>query len=142
MNFNSFAAAGAFFGGLALETARGHHHALERAAVIVEGEAKRVIGTYEYGWPQLADSTQKDRVAKGFSANDPLLRSGGLRDSVEHTTTDDRAYVGSDSQIAEWQELGTSKIPARSFLMSAAIHKEAEVRELLGREVMKQMTKW
>jgi hypothetical protein len=32
----------------------------------------RVIGTYDYKWPQLAPSTQEKRVSEGFSANEPL----------------------------------------------------------------------
>ncbi len=123
-----------------------HHHehaALEHAAKIVETEAKAEIGTYQpaagpfQAWQQLTAYTQADRLAKGYPANDPLLREGTLRDSIEHTVTMDFgpggvAHVGSDNDIAVYQELGTVTIPPRSFLGGAAFRKEAEVRHVLG----------
>jgi hypothetical protein len=33
------------------------HAALERAAQLIEFEAKRVIGTHDYNWPPLTDAT-------------------------------------------------------------------------------------
>jgi hypothetical protein len=104
--------------------------ALEEAAVMVETEAKRVIGTYEYGWPRLQPSTI---ARKG--ADTPLLETGELRDSIEHYTPDVgplATYVGSNNPKAMWMELGTVHIPPRSFLLAAAMHKEKEVREKLG----------
>ena len=39
------------------------HHALDRMGTVIEEEAKRVIGTYEYGWPQLsASGTLKNKA--------------------------------------------------------------------------------
>jgi hypothetical protein len=111
--------------------------ALDKAGEIVEEEAKRVIGTYDYGWPQLAESTQEQRVALGFSANEPLLRTGELRDSIEHNVAEHEhaCYVGSNSPIAVYQELGTSRIPPRSFIGGASRAKEHEVHEELRRSV-------
>lgn len=112
--------------------------AMERACRIVEDESKRVIGTYDYAWPQLKPSTQAERVSRGFSANDPLLRTGDMRDSISHTVVvlgfaeDIVGYVGSNSMIAVYQELGTNKIPPRSFLGGAARAKEHEVAEEIG----------
>lgn len=108
------------------------HHALEVAAQMVEKEAKRVIGTYDYGWPELADSTKEDRTAKGFSENEPLLRTGEMRDSIQHTTTTHWAEVGSDNDKAVWQELGTARIPPRSFLAGAAIHEQHAIEHIVG----------
>ena len=124
-----------FLGSVAV-TRAADHEALERAAVIVETEAKRVIGTYDYNWPQLAPSTQADRVAQGFPANEPLLRTGEMRDSIEHVSDRKEAQIGSNSDIAVWQELGTVSIPARSFLGEAAIRKEQEVVDEIGRVVV------
>ena len=111
--------------------------ALEGAGKIVEEEAKRVIGTYDYGWPQLAHSTQEQRASLGFSANEPLQRTGDLRDSIEHYVDEHEhtCYVGSNSEIAVYQELGTSRIPPRSFLGGAARAKEHEVHEELRRSL-------
>jgi len=110
--------------------------ALEKAALIIETESKRVIGTYDYGWPELADATQAAREQAGFPANKPLLLTGEMRDSIGHVVGDKEASVGSNEDKAVWQELGTSKgIPPRSFLAQAAIHKEAEVIQEIGQAV-------
>jgi hypothetical protein len=47
--------------------------------------------------------------------------------------------VGSDSKIAVYEELGTAHIPPRSFLGQAALGKEHEIHEIMGREVHKAM---
>lgn len=117
------------------------HEILEDACKIVEEEAKRVIGTYDYGWPQLAPATQEDRTRKGFSANEPLLRTGELRDSITHeVVSHDTAYVGSTSLIAKYQELGTSKIPPRPFLGGATAAKEEEIHEIGAKGLHKAIT--
>ena len=69
---------------------RGVRHNLPRAIQVefsMLGEeavkdARAKFGTYQEGWPQLAESTQAERVKRGFSPDDPLLRSGELRDLV------------------------------------------------------------
>jgi hypothetical protein len=109
----------------------------KRVPKIVETEAKRVIGTYDYGWPELAESTQADRVRQGCLADEPLLRTG---DSIEHTIiSDHEAQVGSNNDIAVYQELGTSRIPPRSFLAQAAVHAEKEVAHEMGRHLVQAM---
>ena len=114
------------------------HAGLERAARIVEAEAKAEIGSYQQAagpfaaWAELADTTKADRVAAGFGENDPLLRTGELRDSIGHVVRDNEAVVGSDSDIAVYQELGTSRIPPRSFLGGAAFRKAEDVANVLG----------
>ena len=110
--------------------------ALEKAAQVVETEAKRVIGTYDYGWAQLAPSTQKDREDKGYPANEPLLRDGTMRDSIQHKVEGKSAFVGSNEDIAVFQELGTSRIPPRPFLAGAAMHKGPEVAKIVGETVV------
>jgi hypothetical protein len=120
--------------------------ALERAAQVVEGEAKSEIGHYQgsagpfTGWAELADSTKDERVRLGYSENDPLLRDGTMRDSIGHEVEmtglgEGQAVIGSASQIAEYQELGTDRIPPRSFLGGGLIRREAEVVELIGSDV-------
>lgn len=114
--------------------------AIEEACVIVEHEAKRVIGTYDYGWVPLAQATIDDRSRQGFNPDEPLLRTGELRDSIQHTVIGLDGYVGSDNMKAVWQELGTKTIPPRSFLMGAAQHKVGEVVEKTGLAINAVMT--
>jgi phage gpG-like protein len=118
----------AFAGTLAAGMEHANHVALERAARIVEKEAKAVIGTYRYGWPPLAESTLKKK-----SADTPLLETGKLRDSIQHSADHERARVGSNEDTAVWQELGTKSIPPRSFLAGAAMHKTNDVLNEIGR---------
>jgi hypothetical protein len=120
-------------GAVAVEIWR--EHSLEKACKKVKGEAQRVIGTYDYGWPQLAESTQEERKRLGFPPNEPLLRTGEMRDSIEYTVdrVELEGYVGSNDPIAVHQELGTSRIPPRSFLGGAARAKEDEIHEEISK---------
>lgn len=133
--FGSLAEFGAFLGGMVAAVEHAEHEALEGAAKIVEEEAKRVIGTYDYGWPQLAQSTQDDRVSQGYAANQPGLRRGDMRDSIQHRVEGHESYIGSNDDHLVWFETGTSKQPPRSVLASAALHKEHEIVELIGSKV-------
>ena len=54
-----------------------NHHALEKAAQIVEKEAKRVLGSYDYGWPPLKEET----IARKATGDSPLLETGEMRGS-------------------------------------------------------------
>jgi phage gpG-like protein len=115
------------------------HEALEKAAVIVEKGSKEAIGTYEFGWPPLAESTKEDRVNKGFAEDEPLLRTGELRDSIGHSVDGDTARVGSELDVALYQEVGTSKIPPRSFLMQSAVHHRDEIVKEIGETMVAKL---
>jgi hypothetical protein len=117
--------------------------ALEAAAVIVETEAKAEIGIYQSGagpfaqWATLADSTLAEKERLGYAPPDnPLLRTGDMRDGIQHTVvpaaSGGTAYVGSDDPVAEYQELGTDRIPPRSFLGGALFRKTDEVKAITG----------
>jgi HK97 gp10 family phage protein len=94
--------------------------ALEAAAGVLETEAKSAIGTDRYGWPPLAPSTVE---RKGH--DDPLIdyssaEPGSLiRDTIAHNVGVREAFVGSDSDVAVFNELGTSKAPPRPYLGGA-----------------------
>jgi phage gpG-like protein len=107
------------------------HAALEQAAAVVEDAAKHAIGTYEFNWPPLAPSTLARKAA-----DTPLLETGELRSSIEHNVDGRTAHIGSNNPKAVWHELGTARIPPRSFLVQAAIHKETEVHHIIEREVV------
>ena len=115
------------------------HEALEKAAKIVEDGSKKAIGTYEFGWPPLAESTKRDRVNKGFAEDEPLLRTGDLRDSIRHEVEGDTARVGSDLDYALYQEVGTSRIPPRSFLMQSAVHHRDEIVHEIGHTMVTKL---
>ena len=117
----------AFTGALSAKVDSVKHDALEKAAVIVETEAKRVIGTYDYGWPPLAPSTLEKKAS-----DTPLLETGKMRDSIGHSVDGDTARVGSDMDIALVHELGTSKMPPRSFLQGAIHHKMTDIVDDIG----------
>jgi hypothetical protein len=80
----------------------------------------------------LAESTIRDKAAHGYKTPAPLLRSGEMRDSIEYVVHGDEGCVGSNSDVAVFQELGTSRIPPRSFLVSAAISSEDKIHRMAG----------
>ncbi|HEV2700470.1 MAG TPA: hypothetical protein VGV09_02480, partial [Steroidobacteraceae bacterium] len=98
------------------------HEGLEHVGKRIEATAKKEIGTYqpEVGqfpaWAPLAESTMADRVAQGFPADEPLLRTGELRDSISHEVRGHEVAIGSTSDVMVFQELGTSRIPPRPVL--------------------------
>ena len=119
--------------------------ALDTIGAQIERDAKDEIGTYQREnmgelrpWDELTQATQADRVRAGFSANEPLLRSGTLRDSITHTVEGNRVVIGSDDPIALYQELGTHgpgvgpsgyHVPPRPFLATAAYRNRARIVE-------------
>lgn len=118
---------------VAAQGAEVEKHILGRATKIVRDDAQARIGTYQAetgpfnAWQPLASSTIADRINKGFTPNDPLLRSGELRDSITSQVHGDKAIVGSSSDIALYQELGTATIPPRPFLGPAAFASKAKI---------------
>jgi phage gpG-like protein len=129
----------AHFAHLAHDWPKATHAALEVAAQIVEAKAKAAIGTYKYGWPQLADSTQEDRAHKGFPANEPLLRTGELRDSIQHSSNEKEAHTGSNLDRAVWMELGTSRMPPRPFLAPSVFQNEALIKRAVKQVIADYM---
>jgi len=117
------------------------HRGLKKCSVAIEGTANSEFGVYQpqvgafAAWAPLADVTQAARVSLGYTPDDPLLRSGGLRDSVSHEINGLEAVIGSDSDIMVYQELGTDKIPPRAVLGPAAIRNKALIMRTLGHAV-------
>jgi hypothetical protein len=118
------------------------HHAMKHVGEIVEAEAKREVGTYQdaagpfAGWAELAEATKVDRVSKGFTENDPGLRTGEMRDSISHVADHEEAVIGSNDDKLVWFELGTEKQPPRSVLGTAVIHKEHDLARIVGGSVV------
>ena len=111
---------------------------MEASAELVKGNAKAKIGHYQEAagpfskWAELADATKADRVSRGYPENEPLLRTGELRDSIKSEASAAGFVVGSDSDIALYQELGTSTIPPRPFLGPALFESAPAVVKALG----------
>ena len=131
MNFD-LAGFAAHMAAMAVTSEHAMDGALKKAAKLVQVEAKRVIGTYEYGWAPLKPAT----VARKRNGDTPLLETGEMRKSIEYTVGHKEAEVGTNSQIAVYQELGTKTIPPRSFLGGAAQHKEKEIHALAGSAII------
>jgi phage gpG-like protein len=121
------------------------HIGLEHVAKHIEATAKEEIGTYQSAigafpaWAPLTESTKDDRVRQGFSEDEPLLRTGDLRDSISHEVRGHEAAIGSTSDIAVYQELGTGRIPPRPFLGPASVRSVPLVIETLGAAVVAGM---
>jgi hypothetical protein len=115
-----------------------------KAACDVVLEATREnIGVYQRSdthpfeeWPELSEATKADRLAHGYSENDPLLRSGGMRDTYEISVAGTHGAVGSDDMIAFWQEFGTTSIPARSHVGMAGARNEERCSYMMAEPVI------
>ncbi|WP_336999033.1 phage virion morphogenesis protein [Pantoea agglomerans] len=103
----------------------------------IEETAKEEIGVYQptYGpfdaWAPLAESTKADRVRQGYSEDEPLLRSGELRESIQSEVVGLAAIVGTKSEIGLWHEVGTEYIPPRPFIGPAYVRKIEPLMEAM-----------
>jgi hypothetical protein len=116
----------------------------EALMVLVEAQAREAIGTYNYGWKPLALYTQIDRVAHGYPADEPLLRTGELAASIKHKAElapgGAEGVVYSDDKIALFQEMGTIRIPPRSFLYKSMWLSTIEAHRIFGAFAVKLLT--
>jgi len=144
--FNSLGAFAEHLATLAVAVGPRMHAGLDRAAAAVEARAKAEIGTYQPAvgpypeWAELAESTQAERERLGFTPNDPLLRTGGLRDSIGRTVGTDQAVIGSTSETMVFHEVGTERMPPRPVLAPALIASEEEVKRALGSALFSAIT--
>jgi phage gpG-like protein len=104
---------------------------IAHACEMVAAEAKRVLGTEGYDWPQLSPATLAHKIQSGM-----LLETGQLRASIEWHSEGNRGEVGSNDDRAVFHELGTRKIPPRSFLAGAAMAKEDEIHRMAAKAVV------
>src|ERR1700761_8189213 len=136
--FSSFRHLAEQFARLALEGEAVSHELAGKGAHMIQRDAQNKLGSYQpsagpFGaWDELADSTKADRVNKGFPEDEPLLRTGELRDSIESVVQGSEAMVGSMDPIALWQETGTDdgNLPPRSFLGAAAFESKPKLSAL------------
>ena len=113
------------------------HIAAKEGAKFIADDAKARIGEYQDGigpfpaWRNLADSTVRDRISKGFTPDDPLLRTGELRDSIQVVAEGNTAGAVTDDPIAVYQEMGTAKIPPRPFLGPAGYNSKKGIERVM-----------
>jgi phage gpG-like protein len=111
------------------------HRALDRASKLILDECKKEIGNYQSaagpfaGWAPLKPET----ISRKANGDTPLLETGEMRDSYERVVGKGEAHVGSNNKKALYHELGTSKIPPRSVIGIAAVHKEEQIHKETGR---------
>lgn len=106
------------------------------AGIMLVHEAQAKIGEYQEAagpfpqWAPLSENTLTGGVTEdghhypgkielGFAPPDnPLLRTGQMRGSIEHIASEHEVVIGSHDPVARLQEFGTDRIPARSFIGS------------------------
>lgn len=121
---------------------------LDRASKVILIEAKSELGRYQPAagsspaWAALSQSTMDERVSKGFSADEPLLRTGHLRDSIERHFDEHQAVIGSDDPYAIVHEMGSMFVPPRPFLAGAVYRKENEVEDAVFNAVVDQIVRF
>jgi HK97 gp10 family phage protein len=137
------------FGALAqhFETVMRRLPATEKAALSAIGagvaeRARAKIGNYQDAaggfpaWPPLAPATRAEKERLGYAPPDnPLLRTGDLRESITHTVVEKTVTVGATDPVGLWQELGTSRIPPRPFIAPAMVEAMPQNVRLLGTAV-------
>ena len=109
-----------------------NHAIVARACEMVANAAKEALGTYEFGWVSLKPET----IARKMRGDSPLLETGELKNSIQWNSSGNEGHVGSNLDKAVWMELGTSKIPPRSFLAAAAMQQEELIHEMAARAVV------
>ena len=153
--FDSLAAFAAHLGQLAAMGTEVTDHIAGAAADRIRDDAKAKLGHYQPpagpfpAWAPLSAWTMAERLELGFTANEPLLRSGQLRDAIERDVVHNGAVVGVKpgphvepdgrvedvGQIALNMELGTFA-PPRPFLGPAAIEAEKPIAQMAARTLV------
>lgn len=117
------------------------HQGLKIVANLITETAKEEIGTYQNAagkfpaWAPLAESTEREKLRLGYNANEPLLRTGALRDSITNKVERLTAIIGSTSPIMLYHEYGTVRMPARPVIGLAAYKNKKNIRAILSREL-------
>lgn len=129
-SFDSFAAAAAEFERQALATIAAEQATLDAIGKVVAQQAWDKFGVYQDGWPELSQFTKDERVFRGFTPNDPLLRSGELARSVGYAVRLTGVTIGSTSDNMVNHEYGTRTHPPRPVLVPALRESLPEILSL------------
>lgn len=137
--FNSFAAMGAHLATVALSVHAAQAAALDSVGKHLQKKVQGKFGTYQpqagqfHEWAPLADATVEGREARGYPGDEPLLVTGDLQKSVGYQRNGNvEVNVGSNSDIAVYQEIGTVHIPPRSFLGATAVEEAGAIVAKVG----------
>ena len=142
IRFGSMSAFVSHLAKLPAEIAVAEKAGLTTATHLLRDKAKESLGEYQDAvgplpaWAELAASTQAERSLQGYTPNDPLLRSGALRDSIQAEVTDDpigRVYT--ENEHAAELEFGTVRMPPRPFMGGAAFRHGEEAADEVGKAV-------
>ena len=114
--------------------------AVVKGCKVVRRAAKGMLGHPQPFWAPLKPET----IAHKAKGNTPLLETGEMKRSIEitapvHEGRETVGYVGSNNMKTVWHELGTSRIPPRPFLSSAAMGREHEIHEMMAHMVASAM---
>ncbi len=117
----------------------------EEAAVVsgcklIQRKAKGMLGHEQPIWQGLKPET----IARKAHGNTPLLETGEMKASIEMTAPLNEngqivGYVGSNSMIAVYQEMGTKNIPPRPFISTAGMANGHLVAEMAAKLVYAAM---
>lgn len=128
---------------LARRTIELHFNAriLRMIGELIQKRAQEKLGIFQASvgafpaWKRpLADRTQRERLQQNYTPNDPLLRSGELREDIRFVVDEvaDKVVIGSTLDKAVWNELGTTRAPPRPFLGPAAYESKEEISALVA----------
>lgn len=146
MEFQSLASFATHLLAVEIASRKALEKGLDNVAKLVQADAKQRIGEYQDAtgpfpaWAPLKPDTIADRVSQGFTPDDPLLRSGDMRESIEREVQGLEAAIGSKSDIALYQEMGTATIPPRPFLGPAAYANKENIQKILGEAFVSGLT--
>lgn len=130
---------------------------LEKGMVELAAEMQTVardkIGHYQpkegafNAWLPLTAITEQDKAALGYPANAPLERTQALKDSIHGEAFGLSAQVGSNSQVAAWQESGATHyingkmviLPPRPFIGPTGLEAVPKVFDLIEKAFLKRI---
>lgn len=146
-HFNSLGAFVAHLATVPAALATAQRNALDLIGAKIAADARAKIGTYQRAtngfvrWAPLAQSTEAEKRRLGYPTGAPLLRDGTLRASIQHEMlSSTEVIVGSKSDIAAYQEFGTSRIPPRPFIGPAAMQNAKLIQQVLGAAVIEGLS--
>lgn len=127
-NIDSLFTAAAKFGTFAIEYEAIRHATLERGAKLFLKKAQAAMGTYEYGWPPLAEST----IERKTTGDTPLIETRTMIESGGYTVHFGYAVVGFEDPKILVHEYGNAHVPPRPVVGGTVAKHGAEIAHKIG----------